>query len=371
MKSGIVLWSETGEPDCVTIDADSLGRVMYCGSILDTTLIKGFTFTGGYAQGPSPGDEGGGIYIDGASHLLTIADCAVVGNVATCNGGGVYAESNIGTLERCEISGNEAMNNGGGLYCIYDESGMSNCIISRNLAGGEGGGLMFTEFTTTELHNCTIFGNWALQGGGVYCANTGDVIPEFTRTIIAFNESGSAILDPGGNATASCCDIYGNAGGPGDAAAWIGVDGNFAADPAFCDTAGGDFTIDGSSPCVDTLGCGLVGADSIGCGESGIDDRSPPEVSCYFLGPCRPNPFDRISTIHYALPEVGRVSLCIYDARGRLVRTLRGDEVEGPGNRTATWDGRSDGGRLVTSGVYFYRLTAGPFSKTRRMVFLK
>jgi hypothetical protein len=89
-----------------------------------------------------------------------------------------------------------------------------------------------------------------------------------------------------------------------------------------------------------------------------------------------PNPFNPSTTIRYELPDgaggasLVRVRLGIYDARGGLVRTLVDGLVE-PGVREATWQGRDDRGRPVASGVYFYRLEAGGFHATRKMILLK
>jgi flagellar hook assembly protein FlgD len=64
------------------------------------------------------------------------------------------------------------------------------------------------------------------------------------------------------------------------------------------------------------------------------------------------------------------VTIVVYDATGRLVRTLV-DEEQSAGVRDAAWNGRDDHGTTVVSGVYFCRMTAGKFSETRRMVMLK
>lgn len=85
-----------------------------------------------------------------------------------------------------------------------------------------------------------------------------------------------------------------------------------------------------------------------------------------------PNPFNPTTKIHYSIKDAGVVTLRIYNAAGQLVRTLVND-VETPqeGGFTVTWDGKSDAGQAVSSGVYFYKLTATSFSDTRKMVVLK
>ncbi|MFQ6093200.1 MAG: FlgD immunoglobulin-like domain containing protein, partial [bacterium] len=63
-------------------------------------------------------------------------------------------------------------------------------------------------------------------------------------------------------------------------------------------------------------------------------------------------------------------TLKIYNILGQEVRTLV-DELKEPGYYTVTWDGRNERGDPVSSGIYFYRLTAGDYSSTKRMVLLK
>lgn len=85
-----------------------------------------------------------------------------------------------------------------------------------------------------------------------------------------------------------------------------------------------------------------------------------------------PNPFNPTTSITYSIRESGRVTLRIYDVAGRLVRTLV-DEVQ-PARAegyTIDWDGRSDAGETVATGVYFYRLESVGFHQTRKMTLLK
>jgi hypothetical protein len=88
------------------------------------------------------------------------------------------------------------------------------------------------------------------------------------------------------------------------------------------------------------------------------------------LHPNHPNPFNPSTAISYELPARGRVTLRVFDAKGRLVRTLV-DAVEPAGVRNARWDGRNDAGAVVGSGVYFCRLETAGISRSRKMVLLK
>ena len=88
-----------------------------------------------------------------------------------------------------------------------------------------------------------------------------------------------------------------------------------------------------------------------------------------------PNPFNPETWIPYRLAEDVVVTLTIYDTVGQVVRTLNvGHQIaavyEGR-PKAIYWNGRNDVGESVASGVYFYALTAGDYSATRKMVILK
>ena len=83
-----------------------------------------------------------------------------------------------------------------------------------------------------------------------------------------------------------------------------------------------------------------------------------------------PNPFNPSTTIRYTLPEASDVRLVVYNILGQQVRVL----IDGPkaeGVNQVVWDGRDAIGRSVATGVYLYRLTAGPDVAVRKMVFAK
>ena len=88
-----------------------------------------------------------------------------------------------------------------------------------------------------------------------------------------------------------------------------------------------------------------------------------------------PNPFNPETWIPYRLAEDAFVTLTIYDGAGQVVRTLDvGHQIAAVyENRSKAiyWDGRNGLGEQVASGVYFYHLSAGDYSATRKMVILK
>ncbi|MBI2661518.1 T9SS type A sorting domain-containing protein, partial [Candidatus Woesearchaeota archaeon] len=83
-----------------------------------------------------------------------------------------------------------------------------------------------------------------------------------------------------------------------------------------------------------------------------------------------PNPFNNETAINYALPTDSPVLLEIYNIKGQKVRTLHQGYMPA-GSYTAKWDGRDNYGNAVGSGVYFYQLNAGSFSKANKMVMVK
>ena len=103
-----------------------------------------------------------------------------------------------------------------------------------------------------------------------------------------------------------------------------------------------------------------------------------PEIpTSYLTTQNYPNPFNGPTIIEYRLPETSEVELIVYDLRGHEVVTLV-HGVQEVGRHRINWDGKSHGGAQVSSGIYFYRITAfssqrpgQSFSVTKRMIYLK
>ena len=88
-----------------------------------------------------------------------------------------------------------------------------------------------------------------------------------------------------------------------------------------------------------------------------------------------PNPFNPETWIPYQLAKPAKVTISIYNVKGQLVRTLAlGHQAAGryqTRSRAAHWDGKNEFGEKAASGLYFYTLTAGDFSATRKMLIRK
>jgi hypothetical protein len=101
---------------------------------------------------------------------------------------------------------------------------------------------------------------------------------------------------------------------------------------------------------------------------TGDDPMPVPDAT--FLSQNFPNPFNPVTTIAFGLKAGGFVNLSVYDAAGRLVVTLI-NESRPAGQYAAAWNGKVQNGSSAASGVYFYRLAAGNYIETRKMILLK
>jgi hypothetical protein len=109
-----------------------------------------------------------------------------------------------------------------------------------------------------------------------------------------------------------------------------------------------------------------VDRDFTDTGDDGVD-----VVKAFGLRQNSPNPFNPLTTISFSLPQAGHAELSIFDASGRLVRHLLSRNYDHAANERVIWDGRDDLGKVVSSGLYFYKLDSGSYSATRKMLLLK
>lgn len=257
---------------------------------IDTTIVEGFTITGGYTAlglaghggvvcvGLSPtirrchivgnsGGVGGGVLGD-----AILEDCLIEGNdsMPYGQGGGVFGQP---TMKRCVVRGNRSGGLGGGLYAA-GPCNVTNCVFDQNIAGNgadgySGGGV----FGAATLSKCTIVRNQAhhyFAGGPADELGTGvDGAALLDRCTVADNRvvGGALPGDPSGGVR-NCAAIrdsilWGNDGqdvalgsttttivwsivGSG----WVGL-GVTSADPLFRDLANGDVFLQTGSPCID------------------------------------------------------------------------------------------------------------------------
>jgi M6 family metalloprotease-like protein len=103
-----------------------------------------------------------------------------------------------------------------------------------------------------------------------------------------------------------------------------------------------------------------------------FDEVQPVYITA--LGTNHPNPFNPYTTISFSLGSQGTtpVHMVIYNVRGQRVRTLLdGSKEFSAGPHTTIWNGRDDRGNELSSGIYFYRMSAGSFVQTKKMILIK
>jgi hypothetical protein len=373
MKSGVRLHSESGEPDCVTVDAGGLGRLIYCRDVEASASIEGFRFTGGNPQGQGWAARGGAVALIDSSPL--IRKCIFSDNQASNGGGGIVAVHSVSRIEDCIFARNSGVD-GGGIYLDYSSPVIRGCAFYENECLFWGGAVFCENFSSPSLTGCTLARNEAYQGGGIWCVNESHLHLE--NSLVAFSVEGGGVYaydDPGhvSEITVVCSDVFGNAGGNygGTLEDQTGIGGNISADPMFCKPELDDFALDASSPCLpENNECEVqMGALGEGCRTTGVAGDATARGSELLRS--APNPFGPGTRISFRIPEPSRVTLQVFDPAGRLVRGLADARLFPAGLHVLRWDGRDDAGRLLPSSVYVSRLRAGNAVATHRMVLLR
>jgi hypothetical protein len=179
---------------------DNSYQVVTAGGTNWTTVLDGFTITGGNSDGPFPFNHGGGIYnVEGNPTLI---DCTVTGNWTTGYGGGMHNIKNSNpVLVKCTFS-NNAADYGGGMFNDVSNPSCLNCIFTGNSAYGGGGGGMCNYKSNPTLANCKFIENSSLAGGGMFNEESEPMLSDcaFNRNSSTgsgggmFNENGNPIL---------------------------------------------------------------------------------------------------------------------------------------------------------------------------------
>lgn len=226
-----------------------------------STIIDGFTISGGNANGSGINNRGGGIYTKESSPLLS--QILFKENYAEF-GGGLYSETAGPELSFCLFTGNEAVKSGGGLQCDNSKPLILNSIFEGNISGSSGGGIDSYKSTLT-IKNCLFFNNEAnLLGGAVNAYDSEIKITGCTITQNKAVDNGGGLSVISGILDISACIIYENI--PSEihslsdsvsvihsciSGGYEGVD-NIDENPLFADTENTDFSLSGESPCINS-----------------------------------------------------------------------------------------------------------------------
>jgi len=393
----ITVRSLSGDPENCIIDCGGGIGEPYRGFILNEreghgARIEGITIRNGWTGGSGGGinltrshatikncifekchaNDGGGMSTYMSEGLIT--DCGFDSCTADNAGGGIFNHTSNPTIRDCYFIENWANWGGGGLYNHYSSPYTERCAFAGNTSDHWGGGVHNNHpASMPTLQNCTFSRNAAPVGGGMFSRNF--AAPVVYNSIIAFSEDGVAVhTQTDATTTLYCCDVYGNDDGDyvGGIVGQDGANGNFSADPLFCNELIHYLRLTESSPCTqeNTGSCGLIGAIWENCHPTTDVEETDPTPTVTRLFSCFPNPFNPATRIAFDLSSPGHVSLRIYDAAGRLVRILV-DENRKSGRFEEVWNGTDNRGGQVASGVYFYRLTTSDFVNSKKMILLQ
>ena len=326
----IVLLGEAGS-EVTIIDCEGSGRGLYFHSgESPSAVVDGFSIRNGNTLTPDGFGRGGGVCCVSFSSPTVIncrflenwagygagmycrncsseiLNCTFLENVAACEGGGIASvfscirligcafldnDADTGgavdhndstgphTVIDCVFWQNRALWGGGGAASFHSSHGGSifhNCVFFANSANTEGGAIHWGsgDWASHSVTNCTFVENSASDGGAIRSEHQSPSV--LVRTILSFCTEGEAITWDGTTSSSvlSCCDIYGNAGGPGSAENQIGSNGNISEDPLFCGQVNypsDPYRLDIASPCArgnpPCLG-ELIGARGTGCSGS-------------------------------------------------------------------------------------------------------
>jgi PKD repeat protein len=418
LPDGVVLRLEetTGEP-CVTIDAQGAGFGLSLRPHSANNLLRGLRIINGV------GVHGAGVVVEPYSlawDSLFFENCVFENCVAAAAGGGIGGESILVplVLRNCRFSGNRA-DQGGGLAiaarwlrvegCRFEDNearvggalhvgyGLltQGSTFRGNRAAEEGGaiwqqgnaanllrietslfdgnrsgidGAALRVASRLRLRSCTFHGDSTAAGGGVL-VHSGSPFDSLRveRCIIAFATGGQALHSAAVPIAVSCSDLFGNAGGDwtGDLAGQLGLRGNIAADPLFCDPEEGIFDLRLDSPGrPEHSGCGWMGAFEGFCdGDTDLERLPGPTV--FRLHPAAPNPFNPTTLLRFDLPAQQQVRLTVHNLLGQRAATLVDEELPAGSHRAVF-----DGSRLA-SGVYLLHLEAGGQARSAKVLLLK
>ena len=265
----LIMTGETSYISQTVIDGDQFGSVVRFENAEDSsTVISGFTITNGGNV-----THGGGIFCEDASPV--ISHCRITGNNAG-NGAGVLCSGSNSRITDLVIMDNHATEDGGG----YLDGGSSavhihGLMIAYNSAGERGGGICCWTNSQTVIESTTVASNTAgSYGGGIAAGNGAD--PILNNSIVRGNlphQIGFWTSHDYNSISISCSDIEGGEEGIANqgngTVYWL--NGNFDADPLFCDPLNDDYSLHAYSPCLpgnhpNGYDCGLIGAFGHGCG---------------------------------------------------------------------------------------------------------
>jgi parallel beta-helix repeat protein len=360
------------------------------GAVLEGFTIRdAYNAAGVYTQDTSPIiaaniflnnyniEHGGAVSSFGGCPILT--DNYFEGNTSIDLGGGAF----FSYQGRSIVIGNVFYRNyapehhGGAIHIFTsDKSRVHHNLFYQNSCLALGGAFLFSVVTNGKFYNNTVVDNTDIEAHGAGVAVWYSDNCHVYNNIIVQNHGIGIHHFPINNNTFSYNDVWTNTinydgAEPGE--------GSISADPAFIGGEPFSFHLTSNSPCIDA-GDPLSTLDPDGTiadmgayyydqtvGIAGGWHFNPRE---YFLKQNFPNPFNASTNIEFCLPEESHVSLEIFDSVGRKVSTIISGEYAA-GEHRVTWNGRSEDGEPLASGIYFYKLKSPEVTESKPMLMLK
>lgn len=410
------------------IHGDSSGSVVsFLGGETRASVLEGFTITGGMAYPIGP------MLTGGAGIHIAYASPSILRNIITENygdfyidGGGILCNAASPLLKDNIVSSNAGAYRGGGIALLNGSNPtiVGNSIQSNTTQSGWGfafgAGIYVGETSSPVIRDNLIQSNVidVGQGGGIYLSGPGSQI--ISRNLI-INNTGAGVASVDTNTCILINNtIVGNSEGirtdsyahpvlvnsiVWDNSIIIGSDiGNSDITVAYSNIQGGwdglfnidldpllgdAYTLAETSPCVDAgTNVYIHAADTVlyltpadyrgnapdmGVFESEFTSDLNPAAQVpneMTLLQNYPNPFNPSTSISYAIPETGDVTLIIYDLMGRIVleHSIRGQQA---GWHQFQWNGSTDRGEALSSGLYFCRLKSESHNENIKMLLLK
>lgn len=399
------------------LDGDNLFSLITCYNYDKDIRLENITIQNGVSR------YGAGIKFMIKSNGI-LKNVIIKDNYATeIHGGGVicgYGSNPI--FENVTINNNQA-ETGGGVEIIESSPVFINCIISYNSINTSDGtaGISCINESYPILINTILIKNTSLNTAGFFLGtdsysniinnsfahNTGDRCIElyengnvYLINTIMWNDTNKEIyfyedFDPN-YAEISYSDIKGGESGinTNNNGTYTWGDGNINQDPMFVDSLNDNYQLQGGSPCIDagtpdTTGLNLpptdlagnprIVGDTIDMGAyelqgNGAVDPQDEFYKNLYLFQNKPNPFSTSTTITFISADYERLKdyeLSIYNAKGQLVRTYNGKRDNFWVKTDIVWDGKDEDGKKVSPGVYFYKLSYGEKSVTKKMMLVR